>query len=137
MTRGKLEGIDVDQLRERVAEVPADGRAVARLVASIEYKLGTSPARIERKYGWPEGTVYNWLEYLETRGIERGLRDAERPGRPPKLTDAQRRELHSALAHPPGSVGFDAAAWDASLVRAFIRDQFGIEYSLRHARRLL
>jgi hypothetical protein len=65
---GKLSDTETEELVDQLAEQPDEGQAVMRLVAAREYKAGLSPAQIESKYGWPEGTVYHWLGYFEERG---------------------------------------------------------------------
>lgn len=136
-TGDKITDIPVAAIRDRLAELPADGRAVARLVAAREYKDGRSPNAIERKYGWPRGTVYHWLDRFEARGLDGGLEDRAPPGRPPKLDADDRARLASILADTPRSAGYEAAGWSTELVRRVIRETFGVTYSNRHVRRLL
>lgn len=81
-----LSDVETDQLRSQLASQPEEGKAVMRLVAALEYKGGLSPAKIEAKYGWPQGTVYHWLEYFTERSIEDALGDNPRTGRPPKYS---------------------------------------------------
>ncbi|WP_254533982.1 helix-turn-helix domain-containing protein [Natrinema gelatinilyticum] len=98
-------------LRQRLAE-ETDPKAIKRLVAALEYKQGLSPAKIEKKYGWSEQTVYNWLNRFEERGRPAALRDKPRLGRKPWLDPTQRRQLFAALNEPPSEAGYDAPAID-------------------------
>lgn len=133
----KLAGITLQDLRRRLADPPDAGQAVQRLVAAIEYKTGASPADIEDKYGWPKRTVYNWLDYLEDRGLDDGLTDQDRSGRPPELTDAQREAFFEDLHASPEEVGYDRQAWFPKLAQDHLATAYEVEYSLRHVRRLL
>lgn len=132
-----MSGITVDELRDRLAKRPNDGRAVVRLVAAREYKAGRSPADIEEKYGWPAGTVYHWLEYIETRGIDGGLTPRDRSGRPPKLSESEREQLATVLRRPPTAVGYEQDVWQPAVVRRYIRREFNVGYSIRHVRRVM
>lgn len=80
-----LSDVTTEELRNQLATQPREGKAVMRLVAAREYKAGLSPAEIEGKYGWPERTIYHWLEYFTERSIGDALADKPRSGRPPKF----------------------------------------------------
>jgi len=114
-----------------------DGKAVKRLIVAREYLDGQSPAQISEKFGWPEQTIYTWLDRLESRGLEDGLHDEPPPGRPSKLSDTEFEQFRSALQQPPDEVGFDAPAWSSGLAQEFLRQEFGHDFSRRHVRRLL
>jgi transposase len=134
---GKIPDTEVARIRDRLAERPDDGKAVMRLVAAREYKAGLSPAEIERKYGWPEGTVYHWLDYIEQRGLDGALRDRDRSGRPPKLSDEERDRLLEDLRGSPENCGYDHGEWIPALVDHHLETEYGVEYSIRHVRRLM
>lgn len=133
----KLQNVTADELRERLVETDDDGKAVKRLFTAIAYKQGRSPADIEATYGISRKTVYRWLDRIERRGVEEAIYDDSKPGRPPKLADDQRRELADVLARPPAEYGYDRTDWTPRIVRRWVRDTFGVEYTPRHARRLL
>jgi transposase len=133
----KLAGITKAELKARLAEAPEDGEAVQRLVAAIEYKNGNSPADIEDKYGWAERTVYHWLDYLEERGLDEGLTDRPRSGRPPDLSDDDRQQFFEDLHESPEDHGYDRQAWFPPMARDHLETAYGVEYSLRHVRRLM
>lgn len=132
----KLADIPESELRAHV-DVDDGSRPVWRLVAALEYHDGLSPAGFEAKYGIPADTVYTWLDRFEERGVARALRDDPRPGRPPKLRDAEWDRFVDHLERPPGELGYDAHAWTTRLARHHLVAEFGVEYSTRHVRRLL
>ena len=133
---GKLAEVTELHLRQRLAE-ETDPKAIKRLVAALEYKQGLSPAKIEEKYGWPEQTVYSWLNRFEERGWTAALRDKPRPGRRSRLGPTQRRQLFADLNAPPIEAGYDAPAWTPALVNAYLDERFDVTYSGEHCRRLL
>lgn len=134
---GKLSDTETEDLVDQLAEQPDEGQAVMRLVAAREYKAGLSPAQIEDKYGWSEGTVYHWLGYFEERGDDAALVDKPRSGRPRKLTDEQYEQFIDELQESPQEFGYDHQAWFPLLAHHYLRSEYDVEYSLRHIRRLL
>jgi transposase len=134
---GKLSDTETEDLVDQLAEQPDEGQAVMRLVAAREYKAGLSPAQIEDKYGWSEGTVYHWLGYFEKRGDDAALVDKPRSGRPRKLTDEQYEQFIDELQESPQEFGYDHQAWFPLLAHHYLRSEYDVEYSLRHIRRLL
>ena len=67
----------------------------------------------------------------------RGLRQAGRTGRPPKLSSAQLRELERALKRWPEAFGFASGLWTAARVRDLIEYRSGVRYHEDHVWRLL
>jgi len=73
----KLVGVDGEQLRQQLW-VERNPKAIKCLIAALEYKSGLSPAELEEKYGWPEQTIYGWLDVVAERDLT-ALGDASRP----------------------------------------------------------
>lgn len=132
----KLSTLTPSSVTERLSE-ETDGKAIKRLVAAREYLDGHSPAEISEKFGWPEQTIYTWLDRLESRRLEEALYDDSPPGRPPTLSEDERETFYCAVADPPDEAGFDAAAWSTSIAQRFLRREFDQDFSRRHTRRLL
>lgn len=111
-----------------------------RVVVAINYKRGVSPTALAEWYDLSRTTVYHWLERLERLADEPVadvVYDADRPGRPPKLTPTQRERLSRDLASSPRSAGFEADEWTPELLGRHVRDRYDTDYSLRHLRDLL
>lgn len=108
-----------------------------RLLAAIAYKKGISQTELADWYGVQRRTIYSWLKRFEERPIESAVCDADRSGRPRKLTVDQRASLEQALHRPPRECSFEGAAWTPELVRRYVRERFEIEYSLPSCRRLM
>lgn len=136
MTR--TEAVSADDLREALDDVDGS-RAARRLIAAIAYDHGVAQTEIAEWFDVERKTVYNWLRRLEERpdALVDAASDAPRSGRPPKLTLREQAGLASILDCPPEAAGYDAPEWDPSTVRALVRDEFGVEYSLPTCRRLL
>lgn len=132
----KLSSLTTEKVTERLAE-ESDGKAVKRLVAAREYLDGNSPASISEKYGWPEQTIYTWLNRLESRGLDEGLHDDPPPGRPPSLSDEEFEQFETAVRNPPEEAGYDEPVWSTALAQQFLRNELDHEFSRRHVRRLM
>jgi len=133
-----LDDVSVDDLREVLAEIDGS-RASTRLIAAIAYRHGVSQTELAGWFDVERKTIYNWLRRFDERpdDLVAAARDDPRPGRPPKLSDAQRTELASLLQGPPAAAGYDVAQWDVSLLQRHVRGAYGVDYSPATCRRLL
>lgn len=135
MTR--LEEVPVCDLRELAESFDAH-RPIRRLYGAILYKQGVSAPTIAAWLDVRPATVYSWFDRLEAaEELERAVRDDRRPGRPPKLRGADRREFFELLAAPPTNAGIDADDWSPQLAKELLSARYEVNYSLRHVRRLL
>lgn len=130
LKRGRdfIPDISLDRLR-RIYLSEKDGKAKFRLLAAIHRKAGESLGRISRLLENPKVTVYDWLRRFQIRGI--GAKDNIRqPGRPPRLTPAQARDLVKRIeaADKPLTI---------TQVQELIRRRYGKTYSKQHAWRVL
>lgn len=132
----KLSNLPVEEVTARLKE-ESDGKAIKRLVVARDYLDGNSPAEISEKYGWPEQTIYSWLDRFEANEIDEALYDDSPPGRPGVLTDEAFEQFKHAVSNPPTEAGYDASAWSSVLAQEFLRDEFEQEFSRRHVRRLM
>lgn len=135
----RLEQVSADELREYLDDV-TEKRPTLRLVVGINYKEGVSQSALADWYAISRTTVHNWLSRLERLAdepFEDVIFDAERSGRPAKLSSEQWDEIVSILDKSPEEVGIDASHWSPQLVQILIQDRFDVEYSRRHVRELL
>ena len=131
----KLAGIDPEQLRQQL-RTETDAKATKQLTVALLYEAGFSPYTIEDLLGFPAQTAYNWLNIVAERDPT-ALGDAPRTGRPPRLSPDQFDHLTATLVASPFDAGLDAPAWTPLLVRDYIADTFGVEYSLAHIYRVM
>lgn len=136
---GRLENISTEQLRGHLDKVEKKAETL-RLVVGINYKNGITQTELAEWYGVSRTTIHNWLDRLErldSEPFDEVIHDDQRSGRPSKLTESEREELFSVLRTSPSKLDVDAPAWSPPLVRAYILEEFDVEYSLRHIRDLM
>lgn len=130
-----LRGVSEAALRELLeshGDIPT-----MRITAALLVVEGCPKSTIASALGVSLKTVYNWLERFTNRPVDKAPFDEPRPGAPGKLDPNQREALYEALASRPDQTGYDARGWTPDLVNRFIREEFDIEYSRRHVRRLM
>jgi transposase len=132
----KIAGVSEEELKNHV-EVTKETKPIWRIVAAIEYKDGLSPSEFEEKYGISDSSVYTWLNRFEERGVEDALHDDPKPGADPELSDEQWNQFVDDLHTSPDELGYDYQAWFPVLAHHHLKSKFGVEYCLRHVKRLL
>lgn len=132
----RLEHVSIDDLHDALEGASTKKEAV-RLMVAILYKQGPSVPMIARWFDLREATVYAWFDRLEADPIAEAVKDRPRPGRPPKLTTSQQEQFHRALAEQPSAYGYEGAEWSSALAKQYLEDEFDVEYTRRHVRRLL
>lgn len=80
--------------------------------------------------------VGRWRQIVEQVGLD-GLNARPVPGRPPRLSAAERQRLEELLRMGPREAGLTADAWTCPRVVRLIQQQFGVEYHPDHVRRIL
>lgn len=131
-----LRDVSADDLRAELERVESKTPAL-RLVVALNHKHGLTQTEIAEQYGVARKTVYNWLTRIDSRPLGEAIRDDERPGRPPKLTPKEQEQFVQVLQKPPSAAGYGAEYWTPPLVRRLVSEEFGVEYSLPHIRRLM
>lgn len=99
-------------------------------------KAGWSALAVARKLGCARSAVYAWWTAFHRRGT-RGLRSKPVPGRPPKLSAPQKRELIRLLLAGALSYGYHTDLWTQKRVARVIQERFGIRYHPNHMWRFL
>jgi transposase len=79
-------------------------------------------------YAW----VNNWNEYGE-----QGIMEGYRCGRPCRLTEEDKTQLHDIVDSGPIAYGFDSGVWTSPMVAQVIDETFGVQYHQGHVRKLL
>jgi transposase len=99
-------------------------------------KAGTSLSGVARAVSASVSSVFRWAEAHRRKG-PRGLEPRPTPGRPPKLTRAQRARLERVLLKGPRAAGYATDLWTLARVAEVIRRLFGVRYHPSHVWRLL
>jgi len=95
-----------------------------RLAAEL-LRQGVRPAEVARWVKSSRQSVMRWSRLLERDGL-RGLRRAERVGRPPVLTDPQLRRLAKLLKAGAVAAGYATEMWKLPRIAVLIQREFGV-----------
>ena len=97
-------------------------------------ETGTSQSNIAMILNVSRQSVSRWVKTFRADGIN-GLNQTPKSGRPPKMTDEQRRELVAFLAKITGPS--KPRPLNSTAIAKWIRDKFGIEFHNHHIPKLL
>ena len=86
--------------------------------------------------GVTEDAVSRWLVRARNDGPE-ALRSRTSPGRPPKLSTAQKGLIPEFLWHGAEAYGFRGEVWTCARIARVIQEEFGVRYHKDHVSRLL
>jgi transposase len=111
-------------------------RVAGRLHAVALNMEGKSAPEIAQVLKVHRGNVSIWLRNWQRDGIE-GILEGHRSGRPPNLSEEQRRELSDILESGPVAYGFSSGVWTCPMVGRVIEQEFSVSYHSSHVSRLL
>ncbi len=107
-----------------------------RRLAGELLRRGVRPAEVARWVASSRQSVMRWGRLLEQDGL-RGLRRAERIGRPPILTDRQLEQLAKLLKAGSPAAGYATDMWKLPQIGALIRREFGVRLAVSSVWRTL
>lgn len=128
---GRLESVTFDELQEQLAKT-GEKKPTQRILAAIAYKQGDSKEALAERHGVCLKTIYNWLDRFREQPVEQAPYDAPRSGRPSKLSDEEKEKFFADLHESPEEFGYNRQVWFPLLAYHHLREQFDVEYSLRH-----
>jgi transposase len=105
---------------KRLKELERRRTRAARLLAA-----GVKQAEVARRVGVSRQAVQRWERVRQHQGVE-GLKRPARFGRPPKLSEAQCKELVAALKQGALAAGFATELWTLPRVGLLIKERFGV-----------
>ena len=111
----------LQQRRRRAVQLLQAGRPVAAVARQVQAS-GSS--------------VWRWWQTYQRAG-PRGLRPKPTPGRPPRLSGGQQRQLVRILARGPRRAGYPTDLWTLARVAKVIQREFGIRYHPSHVWKML
>jgi len=133
---GRLDDVTLEELqdlrKQTEGEIPRE-----RVLAAIGRKQGDTLETLAERHDVVEKTIRNWLDRFDEEPIEQAPYDAPRSGRPPKLDAEQREQVFAQLQQPPTELGYEQQAWSPTLLLHHVKEEYGVEYSEGHARKLL
>lgn len=115
---------------------PGDWREWRRFRALQLKERGWFGRHIATALGVTEDAVSRWLVRARNGGPE-ALRSRPSPGRPPKLSVAQKRLIPEFLWHGAEAYGFRGEVWTCARIARVIAEEFGARYHKDHVGRLL
>jgi len=133
---GRLENTTLEELH-KLKEKTDEGKPRERVLAAIGRKQGDEIQTLAERHGVVEKTIRNWLDRFAEEPIEQAPYDDPKPGRPPKLEGPQREQFFEQLQQPPTELGYEQQAWSPQLLLDHVKEEYGVEYSEGHARKLL
>jgi transposase len=131
-------GSTVKQLEHllRVAFQGGDLRVIKRISALLLLGDHQAVETVAARLGVCKQTIYNWLHaFLLKRWASLCPRTA--PGRPPKLSAAQKQRLGTLLDAGPDAAGYDTGCWNGALIQDLIWREFGRMYNVHYLSALL
>ncbi len=129
-TRKKLE----DNLYR--AERDGDLRMAKRIMAILAVSEGERYLLIASILNVCVDSIRRWVNTFLLKGIE-GLKSKKSPGRKPKLTKNQKKQLDKIITNGPAKSGFPGACWRTPMLQHLIKEKFGIFYSVNYISQLL
>jgi transposase len=109
---------------------------VKRLLSILSLDEGKTCSEIAAFLRMTVEAIRGWFRRYLLRGVE-GLRTHQRPGRPAKLTQRQRRELSALIEAGPVKSGFLGACWRTPMIQQLILARWGVYYTARYLSQLL
>jgi transposase len=115
---------------------PGDWREWRRFRALQLKQQGWYQRHIAAALGVSEDAVSRWLLRARDGGPD-ALRSRPSPGRPPKLSSAQKCLIPEFLWHGAEAYGFRGEVWTCARIAQVIEEEFGVRYHKDHVGRLL
>ncbi len=136
MRQLEIRDADVMQIAIRQEIARSDeSRYDHRLHGVLLVAGGQSCVEVATLFGENPSTVQRWVKRFEHSGFD-GLRDSERPGRPPSLDDRQWKRLGRDLRKSPREFGHEQSLWDGKLLSAHLRQRYGVRLGVRQCQRV-
>ncbi|TAJ28428.1 MAG: IS630 family transposase [Nitrospirae bacterium] len=99
-------------------------------------QAGKNLSAVARAVSASVSSVFRWSQAYRRKGVP-GLHPQPTPGRPPKLSTAQKKRLVTLLLKGSLSAGYRTDLWTLTRVAAMIRRHFGVAYHPCHVWKLL
>ena len=117
-----------EELNEEIRKRRICSGVLRKLFFIKELYKGATVPEAAKEVGVSKVIGYVWLENWNEKGIE-GLKPNYGGGRPSELTKGQKEELKKILEKRDD--------WTTKEARELIKNEFGVEYSIRHVSRIL
>lgn len=102
-----------------------------RRLAVTRVLEGESPGEVAEWLHVARRSVERWVRAWADGG-EDALEPAPRPGRPPKLSEAEAGEVLAWIGRSPCDFGFPTERWTAPRVATLLRERLGVAMNARY-----
>ena len=109
---------------------------VNRILSILAIAEGFSQEQVASTLQVSVESIRLWLCAFLLHGV-RGLETKKSPGRPPKLTKTQKKELAAIIDKGPAEAGFLSNCWRSPMLQHLIYKRYGISYSVHYISQLL
>lgn len=99
-------------------------------------KAGNALSAVAAAVGASVSSVHRWYQTYLEEGLK-GLRPRPTPGRPPKLSERQKKKLEKRLLQGPLAAGYRTDLWTLQRVAEVIEREFGVGYHPSHVWKIL
>ncbi|KXA96915.1 hypothetical protein AKJ37_04150 [candidate division MSBL1 archaeon SCGC-AAA259I09] len=127
--------VDVESLKKLRKKVD-DPKVRDRITAVIMEVKGYERREMADILSVHRETVRLWIKRFDESGVD-GLWDEERPGRPSKLSEAEREQVRADLEQSPKEFGYESEVWSTRMVLDHLREEYGVEYHPRYIQRFI
>ncbi len=128
--------ISDDRKKEIIGEIRRsdESKYDHRLHGILLVANGMSPYRVSDVMGDSPRSVENWVNSFLKDGFG-SLREPERPGRPPRLSDIM-ESISLDLRKNPMDLGYSRNLWDGKLLSHHIKRRYGMDIGTRQCQRI-
>ena len=120
--------VPVEEIEKRIKSIEKDVRVLKRLYFILYRYRGYSVEEATKMVGVTKMVGYYWQDAWNKNGFK-GLIPKFGGGRPSKLTEDQKEELIEMLKKRDD--------WTTAEIQKLIKDKFGVDYNIKHVRKLL
>ena len=113
----------------------SEARYDHRLHSVLLVAQGMNCREVSEMLGDAPRTVEYWINRFLEDGLS-GLADAERPGRPSKLSANQIEQIGAALRAEPHAAVLEGKVWDGKTLSEYIAKTYQVDLSIRQCQRL-
>ena len=121
-------------LQDEIRRNP-ESRYNHRLHGLLLIAQGLSGLQVAQLLGDAPRTVQYWVRRFEQKGLA-GLWEADRSGRPRRLSPQQLQAVEATLRQPPAELGLKTNLWDGKTLSAWIEQRFGVHLGVRQCQYL-
>ena len=107
-----------------------------RFLAAELIRKGVHEAEVARQVGVCRQSVNRWVQQLQAQG-KKGLQQAGRAGRKPKIAAKELQQIEKQLKAGPEAQGYQTGLWTLPRVAKLIETECGVSYHPGHVWRIL